>query len=59
MPGGVLLVDPTGVGETLLATAVAGEAREPFLSISEFVGAARGRDLFRQICEDPRHDLHR
>lgn len=53
-PKGVLLVGPSGTGKTLLARAVAGEARVPFISIagSEFmemlvgVGAARVRDLF-------------
>jgi cell division protease FtsH len=54
IPKGVLLVGPAGVGKTLLARAVAGEAEVPFYSIagSEFmemlvgVGASRVRDLF-------------
>ncbi len=54
IPKGVLLVGPSGVGKTLLARAVAGEAGAPFYSIagSEFmemlvgVGASRVRDLF-------------
>ncbi len=54
IPRGVLLIGPAGVGKTLLAKAVAGEANVPFLSLSasEFVemfvgvGASRVRDLF-------------
>lgn len=54
IPRGVLLLGPAGVGKTLLARAVAGEANVPFFSISgsEFVemfvgvGSARVRDLF-------------
>ena len=54
IPRGVLLVGAAGVGKTLLARAVAGEAGVPFLSVSgsEFVemfvgvGSARVRDLF-------------
>ena len=56
IPKGVLLVGPAGVGKTLMARAVAGEAGVPFFSIagSEFmemlvgVGAARVRDMFAQ-----------
>lgn len=56
IPRGVLLVGSPGVGKTLLARAVAGEAHVPFFSIagSDFVemfvgvGASRVRDLFEQ-----------
>ncbi len=59
IPKGVLLVGPSGVGKTLLAKAIAGEAGVPFFSVagSEFmemlvgVGSSRARDLFKMARE--------
>ena len=55
-PKGVLMCGPPGVGKTLVAKAIAGEAGVPFLAVpaSEFtellvgVGASRVRDIFKR-----------
>ncbi len=59
IPRGALLIGLPGTGKTLLAKAVAGEAKVPFFSLtgSDFVemfvgvGASRVRDLFKQAKE--------
>jgi cell division protease FtsH len=56
IPRGVLMVGSPGTGKTLLARAIAGEAKVPFFTISgsDFVemfvgvGASRVRDMFEQ-----------
>ena len=59
IPRGAMLIGLPGTGKTLLAKAVAGEAKVPFFSLSgsDFVemfvgvGASRVRDLFKQAKE--------
>jgi len=59
IPRGVLMVGQPGTGKTLLAKAIAGEAKVPFFTISgsDFVemfvgvGASRVRDMFEQAMK--------
>ena len=59
IPKGVLMVGSPGTGKTLLARAIAGEAKVPFFTISgsDFVemfvgvGASRVRDMFAQATK--------
>lgn len=59
IPSGVLMVGQPGTGKTLLAKAIAGEAKVPFFTISgsDFVemfvgvGASRVRDMFEQAMK--------
>lgn len=61
IPQGILMVGAPGTGKTLLARAIAGEAKVPFFSISgsDFVemfvgvGASRVRDMFDQAKKNP------
>jgi len=61
IPRGVLMTGNPGTGKTLLAKAIAGEAKVPFYSVSgsDFVemfvgvGASRVRDMFEQAKKNP------
>jgi len=63
IPRGILMCGSPGTGKTLLAKAIAGEAKVPFFTISgsDFVemfvgvGASRVRDMFEQAKKNTRH----